>query len=437
VDYHSDEEGPAQPFLVHEIVNGESVEVYRSPSRRFRGESLTIAAVARALAEAMRAVEVDTDVALVAHSLGGLVARQLVYAHYDELLDAGRRVSEVVTLGTPHQGALFDPLGPAFHDLQGAFSCSQVTRLLTAGTVARVALLHPLGLIALAFVEITDPGHLEALAALATGPAARRFLWQNCQMEHWQIALRDAPGAFVDDRDFPQIHWVPIAGTGHDVVPLDSPPLAGDGIVPASSALGIRADAKAQFVAGHSDLYADAQAVERVKREIGLEAPACDDGRDNDGDGLSTSTTRPAPRPRSRWSRTDRSAASASSSRVFSRCGGRCVDGAIRSSPPAVARPATGMESLPGALDIFVVEIDLTDFDLIAGAQTQRVRFAHRRRGAGNEVRRHRGTGSPQFRVGAGTSGRRSASSREAGLFLRRRHYQAPRHGAFARAVTV
>ncbi len=284
VDYHSDEEGPAQPFLVHEIVNGESVEVYRSPSWRFRGESLTIPTVARALAEAIRAVDVDTDVALVAHSMGGLVSRQLVYAHYDELLDAGRRVSEVITLGTPHQGALLDPLGPAFHDLQGAFSCSQATRLLAAGTVARVAVVLPFGLVALAFAEITDPGRLAALAGLATSPAARRFLWQNCQMERWQIALRDAPGAFVDDRDFPQIHWLAIAGTGHDVVPLDSPPLTGDGIVPASSALSIRADAKARFVAGHSDLYADAQVVERVKREIGLEAPACDDGRDNDGD---------------------------------------------------------------------------------------------------------------------------------------------------------
>ena len=36
---------------------------------------------------------------------------------------------------------------------------------------------------------------------------------------------------------------------------------------------------------------------------------------------------------------------------------------------------ATGMESLPGALDIFVVEIELADFGLAAGAQTQRVRL--------------------------------------------------------------
>jgi hypothetical protein len=36
---------------------------------------------------------------------------------------------------------------------------------------------------------------------------------------------------------------------------------------------------------------------------------------------------------------------------------------------------ATGMESFPGALDIFFVEIDLSDFGLAPGAQTQRVRL--------------------------------------------------------------
>ena len=63
------------------------------------------AAVERAV-EALRAASGARQVAIVAHSMGGLVARAWMRAH------GSARVARLVTLGTPHQGTALARFGP-------------------------------------------------------------------------------------------------------------------------------------------------------------------------------------------------------------------------------------------------------------------------------------------------------------------------------------
>jgi pimeloyl-ACP methyl ester carboxylesterase len=84
----------------------------------------------RSLAELLEAlvdawpVEVD-EIALVGHSMGGLVARSACYQASLERADWVRRVRHVVTLGTPHMGA---PLEQGVHYLSAGLHALPETR---------------------------------------------------------------------------------------------------------------------------------------------------------------------------------------------------------------------------------------------------------------------------------------------------------------------
>ncbi len=111
------------------------------------------------------------NVALVAHSMGGIVARDLIYRYFDSLLDEGIRITDVITLGTPHRG--------------GGASIPEASDL--------------------AFV--TCPLQFDS-----------PLNHQVCLLERWHEALRqarqdaDALGApFIDNMDFPEIRWTTIA----------------------------------------------------------------------------------------------------------------------------------------------------------------------------------------------------------------------------------
>jgi hypothetical protein len=207
LDYNTDGPG-AEPLGVYELGrNAEGQGVWTlvgEYGRVFDGEDFTIPDVADSIAHAIRQLDTEPNLAIVAHSLGGLVTRQLVYAHYDELRAAGKRITEVVTLGSPHQGASLDP----------------------------VVLLG----------DLLEFGSCSAFARAQTDDAYRRKLWQNCQQQAWHEAVAEL-GVSIDDRDYPQIRWAVVAGTSQAIeVPFHYPFLDSDTVIPVLSAFGIAAD---------------------------------------------------------------------------------------------------------------------------------------------------------------------------------------------------
>lgn len=82
--------------------------VYPASFPRFTLSDLTMSA--RLLAEKVEEVKAIEDtgrVALVGHSMGGLIAR-----HYLKFLGGGRHVSRLACLGTPHYGTWFGATAP-------------------------------------------------------------------------------------------------------------------------------------------------------------------------------------------------------------------------------------------------------------------------------------------------------------------------------------
>jgi pimeloyl-ACP methyl ester carboxylesterase len=218
VDYNTTGDGaPAgEPFTVYRRMGGALAQVIdasgaplRFGTQSFNGENFDLPTVSDALAEAIETLPTRGEIAVIGHSMGGLVVRQLVYEHYDSLRLAGKRIAEVVTLATPHQGGGLDPWE-------------------AAGAVTQVLMCSRLG--------VTH-----------SSEDTRQSYWQNCEAYRWRNAI-EALRVSVDERDYPEIRWVLVAGTGHLVdltgfIGFTPPfPFDSDGIVPVQSAFGIYAD---------------------------------------------------------------------------------------------------------------------------------------------------------------------------------------------------
>ncbi len=215
VDYNTTGDGSpvGEPFTVYRRSAGTFAQVTDASgaplefgTQDFNGENFDLPAVADALAEAIETLPTRSEIAVIGHSMGGLVVRQLVYEHYDSLRLAGKRISEVVTLGAPHQGASLDPF-EFFATITGFATCSGITRTLSS----------------------TDD---------------RQLYWQNCEARRWRDEV-SALGVSIDDRDYPEIRWVVVAGTSRLVAaPVGgiTYPFESDGLIPVQSAFGIEAD---------------------------------------------------------------------------------------------------------------------------------------------------------------------------------------------------
>jgi hypothetical protein len=138
-------------------------------------ESFEITQVAYAAAQAIRELPTDSHITIIATSFGGVIARQLVYRHYDELRKAGKRITEVITMGSPHRGGLAGDIDYDSHAaaLQKKFAC------------------------------LDDTDH------------------NGCQLGEWiewmdereRGFLLRAPW-FIDNRDYPQIRWITLTSNG-------------------------------------------------------------------------------------------------------------------------------------------------------------------------------------------------------------------------------
>lgn len=142
--------------------------------------------VAQSIASAIEDLGITTPIAIVTHSFGGVIARQLVYRHYDELRAQGHAIVEVVTIKGPHRGGLIGT-----PDLSAT---------------------APIGGAATGLVLQTDfaclTGRLAGIAGYGGGQ-------DGCQLGRWvQWAQSKAPSG-IDDTDYPQIRWIAVAGGGH------------------------------------------------------------------------------------------------------------------------------------------------------------------------------------------------------------------------------
>ena len=180
VDYNADGDIP-RALVLYELRDDEwqPVGLYGMP---LSGTTLTITDVAASLRDAIRSTAAAANVAIVGHSMGGLVARTLVQNHYGELRLAGTRVAEVITLGSPHTG--------------GGFGIPEIT---TGRGVQGITMCWGLRAI--------------------SNPQLRRFSYQACIMERWH-EQREAlpPGQFIDNRDFPEVRWLAVAGGGQTIL---------------------------------------------------------------------------------------------------------------------------------------------------------------------------------------------------------------------------
>ena len=165
-------------------------------TEEFEYRTFEVATVARAAADAILHLDTEGDITLIGGSFGGIMARQLVYRHYDELRAAGKRIAEVILIAAPNRGGqagaleiggpgLLSGLAGTGAELQTAFSC----------------LPNPLGFDIAVGIPQADRG--------------------GCQLGRWIEWMDrrergvDAPSWYIDNRGYPQIRWITMAGNGY------------------------------------------------------------------------------------------------------------------------------------------------------------------------------------------------------------------------------
>lgn len=151
-----------------------------------------------------------TDVVLLGHSMGGLVARAALRDAEEADLEWRRKVRALITLGTPHQGAPLERGGHAFEQLLGLTPFS--------------APLRALG-------EIRGAGVTD-------------LRYGNVRDEDWQDVDRFASGEdHRTNTPLPEgVRCYAVAATTAPEGASDEGALPGDGIVPVASALGRHED---------------------------------------------------------------------------------------------------------------------------------------------------------------------------------------------------
>lgn len=148
----------------------------------------------------------ESQLVVVAHSMGGLVIRSALQAGQTSDLEWPTRLSKIIFLGTPHLGAPLERSGNWIHALWQATPY--------AGALAPIAKIRSAG--------ITDLRHGRILAGDANS-AAHVALPKNIMCYAIAASLAKAPGDFSDE-------------------------VIGDGLVPISSALGQHADSTRSLV---------------------------------------------------------------------------------------------------------------------------------------------------------------------------------------------
>jgi pimeloyl-ACP methyl ester carboxylesterase len=124
--------------------------------------------VGRFIHEALLRLPLKGEVALIGHSMGGFVIKDVLHHFHDPLRLRGRPLAEMVFLGHPHFGVVLDP--------------PEYTPFLCSGLAAD-------------FIENTSA----------------QLLAQDCQSGRWMMSWENS-GVRLDDVDYPHVKWA--TGTG-------------------------------------------------------------------------------------------------------------------------------------------------------------------------------------------------------------------------------
>lgn len=132
------------------------------PEAEALAPTFDIPGVAGALAQALAEIPTDGPITLIPHSQGGFIARQLLYAHYDDLRWRGKEIGRVISLAHPYFVKHLDPrlYTPWLCAGSDGFDC-------------------------------------------ATG----KWAWG------WDLNVLGTPGS-IDNGDYPQIDWTAVSGDG-------------------------------------------------------------------------------------------------------------------------------------------------------------------------------------------------------------------------------
>lgn len=220
-----------------------------------RASALQLAALVEAALPAWRRVQPAARVVIIAHSMGGLVARwylEGVHPHTGTPLDGWRNVRELITFGTPYRGSLnaLTYLVDGYRKLFVDFSAA----LATFTSVHQLLPRYPAVLDRRGSPTWRRPAQLTGLPGLDVARAAEAYTGFHCVIDDGVIRHRATEG--YDDR-----YVTPVMGFGHptdnsavlsagglelsEEVPAGIVPegwSGGDGTVPLVSALPLEYD---------------------------------------------------------------------------------------------------------------------------------------------------------------------------------------------------
>ncbi len=183
-------------------------------------------------------IEKNEPVTIIAHSMGGLIIRDMLYngdsldhekSGYEILKDHGVWINEYVSLAAPHNHGFFAIDDTKLNNMADFFTCKAITDVIDAFNLKNV------------------------------------LLYQYCMLENWEgelnkhsVKWHDGKKVSISKLDFPQIRWVFAAATGERLLTDNS---IGDGLVEYRSALYHKVGDKKDFSRADKELiineYAD------------------------------------------------------------------------------------------------------------------------------------------------------------------------------------
>ncbi|MEO1732628.1 MAG: LysM peptidoglycan-binding domain-containing protein [Pseudomonadota bacterium] len=247
-----DDAGRPHPLRMFELGPGGDLTPAAQGKRRYTGRNITFQEVATDIATLLQTVPIEGTVHLLAFSMGGFIAKDLMYNHAHNLEKAGVQISGVTFLAHPH----FGERGVSGADMATLFCTgladgtfwqgSRFPKLDFSGNPSSSSASSAQG-----SVDTSDG----SAAGLQGSGGAEAILAQTCQVGLWLEGwsrLMQRPGntgsqvRSIDNRDFPGIHWMSLAGRkSPDLAPgpqnFYTNSLPGDGRTPVASAMGIDA----------------------------------------------------------------------------------------------------------------------------------------------------------------------------------------------------
>ena len=263
---HARENGRFLPVQIFRVEAGGAMTLVYSGSRPMDGRNLDFLRVAADIARGLTQIDVDPDLTIMAYSMGGYIAKSIVYRQFEYLLRNDIRIRGMIFLAHPH----FAEAGLSGSDIASLF-CSELAQ----GTFldgfeqaeqvdlpSEVDPTNPIEMIlrsrnaimtsaAPAFDQLTTVSSAGSLNIAGSQADWEVIIGQTCTLGRWLHAwnagmfaadLANRPLRTIDGRDYPFIRWTYLAGAnavtepgGSNFYTQNTP---SDGRTPVYSAMG-------------------------------------------------------------------------------------------------------------------------------------------------------------------------------------------------------